>query len=175
MRATSLKGKHVEALLQRWQAEGLSAGTLKNRMAHLRWWAEKIGKAGVIPTDNAQLGISERRFVADENKARELGNDVDRIRDPYVRMSLALQRASGCGAKKRSNSSPVTPIAAIASCSRARGPRAAVLEQCRSPRRNSGRHSTPRTAWQAAARSSRRRRPTFSSARLTTGSARRRA
>jgi len=36
MRATSLKGKHVEALLQRWQAEGLSAGTLKNRMAHLR-------------------------------------------------------------------------------------------------------------------------------------------
>ncbi|MGV6942893.1 phage integrase N-terminal domain-containing protein [Stenotrophomonas maltophilia] len=42
MRATSLKGKHVEALLQRWQAEGLSAGTLKNRMAHLRWWAEKV-------------------------------------------------------------------------------------------------------------------------------------
>nr|WP_316896558.1 phage integrase N-terminal domain-containing protein [Ralstonia mannitolilytica] len=37
MRATSLKGKHVGALLQRWQAEGLSVGTLKNRMAHLRW------------------------------------------------------------------------------------------------------------------------------------------
>jgi len=29
MRANSLKGKHVEALLQRWQAEGLSTGTLK--------------------------------------------------------------------------------------------------------------------------------------------------
>lgn len=84
MRATSLKGKHVEALLQRWQAEGLSSGTLKNRMAHLRWWAEKVGKAGVIPTDNAQLGIAERRFVADESKARELGNDVNRIRDPYA-------------------------------------------------------------------------------------------
>jgi integrase len=73
----------------------LSAGTLKNRMAHLRWWAEKVGKAGVIPTDNAQLGIAERRFVADENKARELGNEVDRIRDTYVRMSLALQEAFG--------------------------------------------------------------------------------
>ena len=95
MRATSLKGKHVETLLQRWQAEGLSAGTLKNRMAHLRWWAEKVGKAGVIATDNAELGIAERRFVADENKARELGNKVDRIRDPYVRMSLALQQAFG--------------------------------------------------------------------------------
>ncbi|WZW54945.1 phage integrase N-terminal domain-containing protein [Burkholderia pyrrocinia] len=35
MRANSLKGKHVEALVERWQAEGLSAGTLKNRMSHL--------------------------------------------------------------------------------------------------------------------------------------------
>jgi len=95
MRATSLKSKHVETLLQRWQAEGLSAGTLKNRLAHLRWWAEKVGKAGVIPSYNTQLGIAERRFVADENKARELGNELDRIRDPYVRMSLALQEAFG--------------------------------------------------------------------------------
>jgi integrase len=95
MRATSLKEKHVEALLKRWQAEGLSAGTLKNRLAHLRWWAEKVGKAGVIPADNAQLGIPKRRFVADENKARELGDSLDRIRDPHVRMSLSLQQAFG--------------------------------------------------------------------------------
>jgi site-specific recombinase XerC len=95
MRATSLKEKHVEALLERWQAEGLSAGTLKNRLAHLRWWAEKIGKAGVIPADNARLGIPERRFVTHENKARELGDGLDRIRDPHVRMSLALQQAFG--------------------------------------------------------------------------------
>ena len=47
MRPTSLNGKHVEALLEGWQAEGLSAGTLKNRLAHLRWWAEKVGE-GVI-------------------------------------------------------------------------------------------------------------------------------
>jgi site-specific recombinase XerC len=95
MRATSLKEKHVEALLERWQAAGLSAGTLKNRLAHLRWWAEKVGKAGVIPADNARLGIPERRFVTHENKARELGDGLDRIRDPHVRMSLALQQAFG--------------------------------------------------------------------------------
>jgi hypothetical protein len=95
MRATSLKEKHVEVLLERWQAEGLSAGTLKNRLAHLRWWAEKVGKAGVIPADNARLGIPKRRFVADENKARELGDRLDRIRDPHVRMSLSLQQAFG--------------------------------------------------------------------------------
>lgn len=95
MRATSLKGKHVEALLQRWQAEGLSAGTLKNRMAHLRWWAEKVGKAGIFPADNTKLGIPERRYVTNENKAKELGDRLDRITDPHVRMSLRLQAAFG--------------------------------------------------------------------------------
>lgn len=95
MRATSLKGKHVEALLQRWQAEGLSAGTLKNRMAHLRWWAEKVGKAGILPADNTKLDIPDRRYVTNKSKAKELGDGLDRITDPHVRMSLRLQAAFG--------------------------------------------------------------------------------
>jgi integrase len=95
MRATSLKGKHVDALLERWQADGLSVGTLKNRLAHLRWWAEKIGKAGVIPADNTQLGIPERRFVTNIDKSRELGDALDRVNDLHVRMSLTLQQAFG--------------------------------------------------------------------------------
>ncbi|HBO4329636.1 TPA: integrase domain-containing protein [Pseudomonas aeruginosa] len=95
MRATSLKGKHVEALLLRWQAEGLSAGTLKNRMAHLRWWAEKVGKAGILPADNTKLGIPERRYVTNESKAKELGDGLGRITDPHVLMSLRLQAAFG--------------------------------------------------------------------------------
>ena len=37
MHAMSLKPKHVEALAERWQGESLSAGTVKNRMATLRW------------------------------------------------------------------------------------------------------------------------------------------
>lgn len=95
MRATSLKSKHVEVLLERWQAEGLSAGTLKNRVALLRWWAEKVGKAGVIPADNARLAIPERRFVTNEDKAQRLDDRLERISDPYVRMSLTLQQAFG--------------------------------------------------------------------------------
>lgn len=95
MRATSLKGKHVETLLQRWQAEGLSAGTLKNRMAHLRWWAEKVGKAGILPADNTKLGIPDRHYVTNESKARELGDGLNRITDPHVCMSLRLQAAFG--------------------------------------------------------------------------------
>lgn len=95
MRAGSLRGKHVEVLLQRWQAEGLSAGTLKNRLSHLRWWAEKIGKAGVLPADNTKLGIPDRHHIADKNRAKELDNKLDRITDPHVRMSLRLQAAFG--------------------------------------------------------------------------------
>ena len=96
MRAASLKGKHVQALVQRWQTEGLSAGTIKNRLAHLRWWAEKIGKAGLLPADNTRLGIPERCFVTNESKAQTLESDrLARITDPYVAMSLQLQAAFG--------------------------------------------------------------------------------
>jgi integrase len=95
MQAGSLKGKHVDALLERWQSEGLSAGTLKNRLAHLRWWAEKVGKAAVIPADNVRLGIPDRRFVTNESKAKELGDSLQCVTDPHVRMSLELQQAFG--------------------------------------------------------------------------------
>ena len=66
MHAQSLKPRHVEALVQRWLAEGLSAGTLKNRMATLRWWAEKIGKPNVVAKSNDFYGIPDRHYVTNE-------------------------------------------------------------------------------------------------------------
>ncbi|MFO2431862.1 integrase domain-containing protein [Pseudomonas aeruginosa] len=95
MKASSLKGKHVQALLDRWQGEGLSSGTLKNRLSHLRWWAEKIGKSGILPADNTQLGVSERRYVTNVSKAWELGSGLDLVTDAHVRMSLKLQAVFG--------------------------------------------------------------------------------
>ncbi|AHC49776.1 integrase domain-containing protein [Achromobacter xylosoxidans] len=95
MKASSLKGKHVQALLDRWQGEGLSSGTIKNRLSHLRWWAEKIGKAGILPSDNTQLGVPELRYVTNVSKARELGTGLEQITDVHVRMSLQLQAAFG--------------------------------------------------------------------------------
>jgi len=95
MKASSLKGKHVQALLDRWQGEGLSSGTIKNRLSHLRWWAEKIGKAGILPADNTQLGVAERRYVTNISKACELGASLEQVTDPHVRMSLQLQAAFG--------------------------------------------------------------------------------
>ena len=95
MKASSLKGKHVQALLDRWQGEGLSSGTIKNRLSHLRWWAEKIGKSGILPADNMQLGVAERRYVTNVSKARELGTGLEQIADVHVRMSLQLQATFG--------------------------------------------------------------------------------
>ncbi|HIE3877777.1 TPA: integrase domain-containing protein [Pseudomonas aeruginosa] len=95
MKASSLKGKHVQALLDRWQGEGLSSGTIKNRLSHLRWWAEKIGKAGILPADNTQLGVPERRYVTNISKAQELGTGLERVTDAHVRMSLQLQAVFG--------------------------------------------------------------------------------
>ncbi|BEG76049.1 phage integrase N-terminal domain-containing protein [Achromobacter xylosoxidans] len=95
MKASSLKSKHVQTLLERWRGEGLSSGTIKNRLSHLRWWAEKIGKAGILPADNTQLGVAERRYVTNVSKARELGTGLEEITDVHVRMSLQLQAAFG--------------------------------------------------------------------------------
>ncbi|MDR2155777.1 MAG: integrase domain-containing protein [Burkholderiaceae bacterium] len=95
MGAASLKQKHVRALLDHWQGKGLSAGTTKNYMAHLRWWAEKTGKTALLPNDNAALGIADRQYVTNVSKAKTLDGNLDRITDPYVSMSLRLQAGFG--------------------------------------------------------------------------------
>jgi site-specific recombinase XerC len=44
LKATSLKQKHVQALVDHWLGQDLSPGTIKNRMSCLRWWAEKVNR-----------------------------------------------------------------------------------------------------------------------------------
>ena len=96
MQARSLKPKHIEALVKHWQERELSIGTIKNRMAALRWWATKVNKLNVIAKSNEHYGIPDRRFVTNESKARELTeNQLNKVKDIHVRMSLELQRAFG--------------------------------------------------------------------------------
>jgi hypothetical protein len=96
MMATSLKPKHVEALVNHWLSSGLCPGTLKNRMSVLRWWAHKVRRENVIARDNTHYGIPDRRFVATESRATRVDvAALDRVRDDYVRMSLELQQAFG--------------------------------------------------------------------------------
>ena len=91
-----LKGRHVKALVARWQAQRLAVGTIKVRMAAMRWWAEKVGRASVIDPRNAAYGIGERRYVTGESKAVTLGpGDLDKVKDDRIRASLELQRVFG--------------------------------------------------------------------------------
>ncbi len=94
MRARSLKPKHIEALLQTWREQDLSIGTIKNRMAAIRWWADKVDKRNVVARTNEHYGIPDRRFITNESKAKTVTQEqLEKVRDEYVRMSLELQQA----------------------------------------------------------------------------------
>ena len=96
MQARSLKPKHVEALVKHWQEKDLSIGTIKNRMAALRWWAAKVNKLNVIAKSNEFYGIPDRRFVTNESRARDITQEqLSKVKDIHVRMGLELQRAFG--------------------------------------------------------------------------------
>jgi site-specific recombinase XerC len=96
MQPTSLKPKHVDALLAHWQDQGISVGTLKNRLSALRWWAKKVNKPSIIARGNSLSGIGKREYVAKESKAQALDEKkLSDISDPYVRLSIRLQAAFG--------------------------------------------------------------------------------
>jgi site-specific recombinase XerC len=96
MQSTSLKPKHVDALLAKWREQGISTGTLKNRLSALRWWAKKINKPSIIARENSVYGIGKREYVAKKSKAQELDEKkLSLIADPYVKLSIRLQAAFG--------------------------------------------------------------------------------
>ena len=126
MQAQSLKPKHVEGLVERWTAEGLSTGTVKNRMTELRWWAEKIGKANVVAKSNDVYGIADRRYVTNVSKARDLtSGDLAQITD---RLHPRIPPAAG-GLRPAARGIAQDPTrrgrtAATPWCSRIAGPKA---------------------------------------------------
>lgn len=96
MSAQSLKPKHIEALVKNWQEKELSAGAMKNRLAVIRWWAQKVNRQNVVARSNDHYGVPNRQFVTNESKARSVGaEELGKIRDARVRMSLELQQAFG--------------------------------------------------------------------------------
>lgn len=96
MTVHQLGGRHVNHLIGRWQREALASGTIKNRMAALRWWAEKVDRASVILRDNDRYGIERRQFVTNVSKARDLPvANLNRVTSAEVRLSLELQREFG--------------------------------------------------------------------------------
>ena len=95
LRATGLKRKHPVALVREWKRQGRSVGTMKNRMAHVRWWATRVGRPGVVPSNGA-LGIANREYVTNKDKSVVLDPDkLALVKDAHVAMALRLEEAFG--------------------------------------------------------------------------------
>jgi hypothetical protein len=93
--ATSLKPKHLEALVEKWQNDDKTDATIRNRLTWLRWWAEKINKPNVIRRDNGAYGVGERGTPT-RNRAYAL--DPQKLRlleDPHIQASVQLQAQFG--------------------------------------------------------------------------------
>ena len=86
--ARSLKPKHVQALIGHWRASGISDATVKNRMGWIRWWAMRTGKPGLIPRDNASLGIKKKTTFKGH---RAEATDADKRASLPERMQLAIR------------------------------------------------------------------------------------
>ncbi len=89
----SLKPKHVTALVDYWKTQGLSSGTLKNRMSAVRFVFEATNKSSLLPT-NDQLGIEKRSYKPTFNRALNTP-DFSTITDRHLYHSLQLQRVFG--------------------------------------------------------------------------------
>jgi integrase len=108
LRARGLKPKHIEALVAKWQAEGLSPGTIKNRLSSARWLCQRTGRVGVIEKSNDAYGIDRRVYVTNETKAQELTSEqLSQVKDPRVAMSLRLQDQFGL---RREEAIKIVPV-----------------------------------------------------------------
>lgn len=94
MRPSDLKGRHINALIKKWKDDGVSTGTIKNRMSNIRWIAEKIGKADMVK-DNKTYGIENRTYITNADKSINPENvNVEKL-SPHIRQSVELQSNFG--------------------------------------------------------------------------------
>jgi hypothetical protein len=87
--------RHATLLSNFWKEKGISNATIKNRLAHLRWYASAINKPTAIPRNN-DLFVQRRTYTSNENnKAKDLDLDkLDALTDRQ-NLSLKLQRFFG--------------------------------------------------------------------------------
>lgn len=90
-----LKQKHIAYLVYQWKTKALAIGTIKNRLANLRWLCEKINRKNVI-LSNYNLEIGSRQFVTNQDKSITIDNArLSKITDKHIQLSLQLQHHFG--------------------------------------------------------------------------------
>ncbi len=101
LRLRNVRQKHLQRVLTLWTSGDpgnrlVSAATLKNRLASLRWALEKMGKTNLLPDTNSALGIEARTYLPEQSKAITLTEDVlKRVTDNHVYHSFRMQDAFG--------------------------------------------------------------------------------
>ena len=109
MSPSDLKGRHVNKLLEQWRKDGVSTGTIKNRMTTIRWWAEKVNNPGAVKS-NDTYKIEKRVYVTNENKSVSLRDlDLSKVNE-NIAQSLRLQDAFGL---RREESMKFQPVFAL--------------------------------------------------------------
>jgi len=88
-----LKQKHINKLVDAWQKNQLSSGTIKNRLSALRRVTELSGRHEVVKKNTDYL-LAPRKYYSETSKAVH-DIDLNKITDPYVRASLELQKEFG--------------------------------------------------------------------------------
>lgn len=110
LHAKSLRPKHVEALVKHWLEAKVAVGTIKNRMAAIRWWAAKVNRRNVVARSNDHYGIPRRQYANSANRVTALDKDkLAQVTDEHVRMSLELQREFGL---RREEAIKIRPVLA---------------------------------------------------------------
>lgn len=93
--AKNLAPKHVAALVTSWKAGGITDATIRNRLGWLRWWADKVGKPGLMPRDNEAYGLAERTRFNGNRAKRADDATLASIENQRVRLALKLEAAFG--------------------------------------------------------------------------------
>jgi integrase len=102
--AKSLGERHVRLLAERWEAEGLAAGTLRTRLSYLSTFCGWIGKPGMVksPEEYCSAGRLARSSITTVNKSWEAKgkNPIEVIAaamevDPRLALYLTLQHEFG--------------------------------------------------------------------------------
>ncbi|MFB2553786.1 phage integrase N-terminal domain-containing protein [Ensifer soli] len=93
--ARNLKPHHVERLVLHWKKTKISDDTIRNRLGWLRWVAQRVGKEGMLPSDNEAYGLEERNPFRGSKAAQLDAAKLARVRDDTIRCALLLQEAFG--------------------------------------------------------------------------------
>jgi site-specific recombinase XerD len=102
-----LRDRHVDRVVNYWMEEGLSVGTVKNRLSALRHLCEAMGKSEIVRS-NSDYGLPKRDSLPTFNRAI-FNPDLSVLKDEHIRISTELQRVFGL---RRAESMKIKPFLA---------------------------------------------------------------